>query len=475
MANDTFSVDWMQGWTDLQRKIWNEWVAMAGEHLHDKGRFPGIPGTDNTAPWSTPWFQAMGAAPSAWGNAGMGQAAPWAMPWLQQPSGFGSGPASGIEQWMRHFGMRPQETTPEAVVVNNMVSATEGFMRISKEIFQALQKMGEGVRNGEEWTTLLSNSIEQAKELFGGPWGTQASIDPMAAWSQPLQKWMEMLKDSPMFSNPLMQSFLGTSSGFPGSSGFSGTPDVEAWFGQFLGMPGLGITREKQERIQAGVRDGLLYQKAFQAFQELSKQVNLRALDLLHKKLLERGASNEPLGSLRDLYVLWVDCSEEANAEFIRGEAYQEASSRMTNALMRVQGHVQTMVDEVLESFRMPTRREVDRSHRQMQEMKRRLRSLEDELKTLRTKDHTAELAAIRDDLERLDVRNLRQELSAMKKHLELSLPANGQSEKKVTKPRSALAPREKGSGPQPSAQRVKGGNAPYEARAATADAKKGE
>lgn len=348
-----------------------------------------------------------------------------------------------MDSWMRSFGIYSPEPTPEASIMGNMTAATEGFMRISKEIFQALQQMGEGVQNGEEWTALLERSIQQAKDLFSGQGAGQASMEPMAAWSQPLQMWTGMLKNNPMFSSSVMRSLLND------APHFSGNQSAEAWMGQILGMPGLGLNREKQERMQAGIRDGLAYQKAFQAFQKLSSQVNLNALDLMHKKLLERGASNDGVKSLRDLYVLWVDCSEEANSTFVRGEEYQKASSRMTNALARVQRHIHTTIDETLESFHMPTRKEIDSSHRQVQDLKRRLRALEDEIKELRTKDHSAELNAIRDDLERLDVRNLRQELSNMKKLLESPLSAQAVPEKKAASKSQSASPR---SNPQPSA-----------------------
>ena len=441
MADDAFSVDWMQSWNELQRKIWNDWIAMVSEKI------PGTPSMDNSTQWPMQWLQqAMKSDPSAWNSQmsgtspmGMGGASPWSMPWAQQ-SAFGSGPASGMDNWMRSFGVYSPEPSPEVSVMNNMAAATDGFMRISKELFQTLQKMGEGAQKGEDWTKVLDSSFQKARDLFSNQGVGQAAMDPMAAWSQPLQMWTDMLKNNSLFSSPLLQSFTGAGTGIGtgGFPGMQGGQSVEALLGQFLSMPGLGVNREKQERMQEGIRDGMAYQNAFKAFQELTQQVNLKALDLMQKKLLERGASNKPLESLRDLYVLLVDCSEEANAEFVRGQEYQEANSRMTNALMRVQHHVNTMMDEMLGALHMPTRRELDSSHHQVQNLKRRMRALEDEVKLLRSNNHSEEINAIRDDMERMDVRSLRTELSSMKKLLESPLSNRAQPEKKVTKPRTA-------------------------------------
>ncbi|MEO5341677.1 MAG: class III poly(R)-hydroxyalkanoic acid synthase subunit PhaE [Magnetococcus sp. MYC-9] len=433
MANDAFSVDWMQGWSDLQRKIWNEWVAMAGEQMQAGRGFAAVPGMESAAQWPMQWLQQAMEATGSGGGAGAG-AMPWSMPWMQ---GMGAAPA---DDWMRTFGIYTPEASPEKSAMANMMSAANGFIRMSQEIFQVLQRMGEGVQDGGDWTRMLDRAIQQAKGLFTGQDAGRATVDPLAAWSQPMQAWMGMLKDHPLFSTPVLQTMMA------GAKAGMENHQMDAWMQQALSTPGLGLSREKQERMQAGMRDLLAYQKAFQAFQALSSQINVQALDLLHKKLLERGATNKPIESMRDLYVLWVDSCEEINAEMVRGQEFQQANSRMVNALVQVQRHIQTGMDEMLAAFNMPTRRELDSSHRQVQDLKRRVRALEEQIKGMQTQDHSAELRSIRDDLDRLDVRTLRQELADMKELLEgVQVGASGQADKKVgTVSRARAAAREK-------------------------------
>ncbi|MBF0460646.1 MAG: hypothetical protein HQL87_04545 [Magnetococcales bacterium] len=452
MANDAFSVDWMQGWTELQRKIWNDWIAMAGEHMQPNRGFSGVPGMDGAAQWPMQWLQqVMGGGSSG------GGASPWAMPWMRQNT-----QTNPMEEWTRSLGaFFPGVAGPEKNVMNNMMSAAGGFVQMSKEIFQTLQKMGEGLQGGTDWTKGLDQAIQQAKSLFMGQGDMAAVMNPLAAWSQPLQAWTNMLKDNPMFSslssgmasNPVLQAIMGGEQAFPWQQGAGAE-----WMQQMLAIPGLGLTREKQERMQAGMRDLLAYQKASQEFQTLSNQVNVKALDLLHKKLLERGASNTPIETMRELYVLWVDCSEEVNAAFVRGQEYQEANSRMVNAMVRVQNYVQTSVDGMLATFNMPTRKELDSAHRQVHDLKRRVQRLEDQAKTLTAQDHSAELRSIRDDLDRLDVRNLRQELADMKALLESTQSdAHGHQEKKTAAAKARPVTQEKG-GPAPVATDAKKG-----------------
>ncbi|MBF0095703.1 MAG: hypothetical protein HQM04_01375 [Magnetococcales bacterium] len=422
MANDAFSVDWMQGWTDLQRKIWNDWSSMAGEHLQTNRPFPAMPGMEGMAQWPMQWLKQASDA-SAMGNA----AASW-MPWLQPQAS-----SSPMDEWMRMFGIYSPEAPPEKTVMSGMMSAASGFMRMGKEIFDVLQRVGESQREGGDWTKQLDSAIQQAKSLFLGQDGAQAALHPMAAWSQPMQLWMNMFKDNPLLSSTLLQTMAGAAK--PGT--WSQESGME-WLQKVLATPGLGLTREKQERMQAAMQDALNYQKAMQEFQTLSNQVNLKALDLLHKRLLERGATSKPIESLKELYVVWVDCCEETNAEFVRSSEFQEANSRMVNGMIRVQQFQQSMADETMAALGMPTRREMNTSHRQVQDLKRRVRSLEDQLKRLQTQDHGAELRSIRDDLERLDVRNLRHELENMKGVLEDARPGVTTAPDKGTAPSKA-------------------------------------
>ncbi|WP_130471880.1 poly(R)-hydroxyalkanoic acid synthase subunit PhaE [Candidatus Magnetaquicoccus inordinatus] len=408
MANDAFSVDWMQGWADLQRKIWNEWSAMAGEHLQTNRSFSAMPGMEGMAQWPMQWLKQVSEGATTAGNS-----MPWTLPWMQPQAS-----SSPLDEWTRMFGIYTPEASPEKTVMNGMLSAASGFMRMSKEIFDALQRIGESQREGGEWTKHLDRAIQQAKSFFTGQEGAQAALHPMAAWSQPMQMWMDMFKDNPLLSSNLMQTMASAVK----PEVWNQESGLE-WLRKVLATPGLGLTREKQERMQAAMNELLNYQKAMQEFQTLSNQVNLKALDLLHKRLLERGATNKPIESLKELYVLWVDCCEETNAEFVRSETFQQANSRMVNGMIRVQQYQQGMADEMMSAVGMPTRREMNTSHRQVQELKRRVRNLEDQLKRLQTQDHGAELRSLRDDLERLDVGNLRQELADMKSILEDARP----------------------------------------------------
>ncbi|MBF0439467.1 MAG: class III poly(R)-hydroxyalkanoic acid synthase subunit PhaE [Magnetococcales bacterium] len=381
MDNNPFSTDWMKGWSDLQQKMWEDWSDV----------------TQNS----------------------------WAKTWQKEtPMNFFR---EGMKNWpgAGAFGSAPQ--TPEAMAMQNAMSSMEGFMRMGREVFKVFQNLTESGAASQDWTTQLDRIIQQTKEMFAksgaSPLAAMGNMPNMgnmgnmgdlsAMWSTPMKAWTDMLSSNPMFSNDIMRSML------------TGGQSADELMTRFLSMPGLGPNREKQEKFQEGLRLGLEYRKHFEEFQTLMNQSTSRALDLLHRKLLEVGAEGKSLQTLHDLYVLWVDCNEEANAATVSGKEFNEVNARMTNALMRVRKHMGDVVDESLGTMNMPTRRELDSAHKQISLQKKRIQALEDEMQELRSKDSSADINALRDDMEKLGIRRLREEVADLKRQLQESLLAD--------------------------------------------------
>ncbi|MBF0212632.1 MAG: class III poly(R)-hydroxyalkanoic acid synthase subunit PhaE [Magnetococcales bacterium] len=378
MNNNPFSTDWMSGWNTLQRKMWEDW-------------------SDVTQ--------------SSWTNA-------WQ---TENPMNFFR---DGMSRWQNPFS--PPTQKPEAMAMRHAMGSMEEFMRMGREVFKVFQGMSEGANLGQEWTAQLDKAIQQAKAMFTqgneslygamgnfGNMGKMGNMEEMTAfWSRPMKAWSDFMGSNPAFSNDTMRALL------------AGGPATEEALSRFLSMPGLGLNREKQEKIQEGMRLSLEYRKAFEEFQKLMNESSKRALDLMHRKLLEMGAEGKSMETMRDLYVLWVDCNEEANASTVTSKEFNEINSRMMNAMMRVRRNMAEMMDNSLAAVNLPTRRELDSAHRQISTLRRRISAVEESLHELQGKDATSEINTLRDDMEKLGVRRLREELTALKQQVEEALTA---------------------------------------------------
>ncbi|MEO5347352.1 MAG: class III poly(R)-hydroxyalkanoic acid synthase subunit PhaE [Magnetococcus sp. YQC-9] len=371
MDNNPFSGEWMAGWQSLQRKMWEDWSEVT------------------QSSWTNSWQN-------------------------ENPMNFFK---DGMSGWQKMF-TAPQQT-PEVMAMRHAMGSMEEFMRMGREVFKLFQNMSEGASLTQEWTGQLDKAIQQAKTMFtqgqaslagamgSQPWGKMEDMN--AFMSRPMKAWTDFLNTNPMFANETMRSLL------------AGGQATEEAMSRFLSMPGVGFNRERQEKMQEGMRLVLEYRKAHEEFQKLMNDSSKRALDKLHKRLLEMGAEGKPLETMRDLYVLWVDCNEEANAATVSGREFNDINARMMNALMRVRRNMADTMDDALAAMNMPTRRELDSAHRQISTLRRRLSTLEDALQEIRGKDSSAEIHALRDDMEKLGVRRLRDELADLKRQMEES------------------------------------------------------
>ncbi|MBF0180169.1 MAG: class III poly(R)-hydroxyalkanoic acid synthase subunit PhaE [Magnetococcales bacterium] len=369
MDNNPYSTDWMAGWSDLQRKIWDDWSEVT----------------------QTSWAKSFPA---------------------DNPMEFFR---EGMSRWQ---GMFPSsQPTPESMAMRHAMSSMESFLRMGREVFKAFQSAQEGAKPGAEWTAQLDRVIQGAKEMFAKAsmpsWpGVPGNTDDLSVlWNRPMKAWGDFLSNNPAFANDTMRALL---------SGKS----VEEQMARFLSAPGLGFFRERQEKMQEGMRLGMEYRKALEEFQVFMSKSNGTALDLLHKKLLEMAAEGKALETMRDLYILWVDCSEEANARAVTSKEFNELNTHLMNGLMRVRRHMNETVDNALSLMNMPTRRELDSAYQQIATLKQRLRALEDEVQALRNRDASADINTLRDDMEKLGVRRLREEVAELRKQFQESLHA---------------------------------------------------
>ena len=176
---------------------------------------------------------------------------------------------------------------------------------------------------------------------------------------------------------------------------------------KLLSMPSLGYAREWQAKWQEGLKHWQAFQTAQQEYSEILNKISLRSIELLRKKSTELVEENETTPSspktMREIYDLWVECGEEAYAEFVCTEEYAQANANLINTLMACKLYEQQMTDSWLSLLNMPTRKELDTFSLRMQQMRR-------ELKILQAKQSTNEI-----DILTCQINGLRAELETLK------------------------------------------------------------
>ncbi|WP_395787200.1 class III poly(R)-hydroxyalkanoic acid synthase subunit PhaE [Aquimonas sp.] len=219
----------------------------------------------------------------------------------------------------------------------------------------------------------------QAQKAFGQ---LQAALMPMLEGQKLdadgiLQMWQKTFGDAPMLPPALMlPSFMAPLSG-------GGSPAFAAELRGALGSAPLGLMREHQERLQAYAQSQIDLHSAMERYTTLMQKVQREGMGRFEAKLRAHSEPGKQLGSARALFDLWVDAAEEAFAEAALSAEYRHIYGELVNAQMRQRQCGQAIVEEQLKSLGLPSRGELDSSHKRAYEMQRELRALKSRLAEL--------------------------------------------------------------------------------------------
>jgi class III poly(R)-hydroxyalkanoic acid synthase PhaE subunit len=96
--------------------------------------------------------------------------------------------------------------------------------------------------------------------------------------------------------------------------------------------------------------------------------------------MTEKVKAGESFDGLRAIYNLWIDCGEEAYAELVATADFPQLQAEMVNALMRMKQHEQLMIEEIMTALNIPTRREMDTTHKRVYDLQRQVCLLQEAL-----------------------------------------------------------------------------------------------
>lgn len=267
----------------------------------------------------------------------------------------------------------------------------------------------------------LKGYFDWMQTAVAGSGGTR----PVGDWRQQLQEMFGSV------TQPFAQAF--------GSIDSAGTESFarqwQSWWqaaqhsslGDLPGMrdptPAFGLNREQQMKQQALVAALLASIQASARYQELIQRANLQGMQRLQDKLAEHAEPGAQIDSIKALYDLWVDASEEAYADIALSDEFRDAYGEMVNTQMRARQLQQEQTEQLCRELGVPTRSEVSSLGERLQALRREFRAGH----AGTPGDHADDIAA------------LRREVAALKR--QLTRPAAAAAKpavKKTARPKSA-------------------------------------
>jgi class III poly(R)-hydroxyalkanoic acid synthase PhaE subunit len=213
-----------------------------------------------------------------------------------------------------------------------------------------MARMLDGLKDYTQWMQAMAQ---------GQPTGSDAPWPPMPAGFSGMPPFAQMPGAEPVSAASIVER-------------------IESWLKlsrELLGMPAFGVTREQQEDHQALMRAAVDYAEQYSRYQSLLARVHARGAEALQQRLAESG-NNVDIESLRALYDLWVQLTEEAYAETALSAEFREVYAALVNAQMHLRALQQRQVERVSTELGVPTRGEVNSLGERLQATRRELRSL---------------------------------------------------------------------------------------------------
>lgn len=356
--------------------------------------------------WYTDWLKAQKRYMDAWASLSGASAGPAA---ASRENGEGQAPESpwsrALEFWWKSVADSAGGNNRE--VFGKLVDQTRAFYFITDQMARFLERIAELGQATENLGDLLDKLFGEIKDMLmrSQQEAGQTMSGMLGAWQLPLDTWQRTLSSLSALPGDFLQGFK--------------PEHIEQVTDRFLSVPGVGYTRESQEQAQEGLRLWARYQRSQYEYQTALGKVVISALDRLKERILKMAGEDQVLRSLREIYDLWIDCNEEAYAEFVFSDEHSRLYGRLVNDLMAFKRNGMVMVDEVVGALGMPTRQSMNTMRRRQQELRRelieaRVRLEAVDKKARRVTRLASELKQLREELEGFKTR-LRESAGARK------------------------------------------------------------
>jgi len=267
---------------------------------------------------------------------------------------------SALEHWWK--AVSPGTPDANRGFMDKMMEQGKLFFRMSEEMSRNLSRT-------QDWNDALNSTFEKMQDSFAA--GAEQSAE---ATEKGFGQWMG-------FWEGPMESWRKAAGSLPLNSDFAGVPNL---FEQLLGTPGLGYTREDEERYKTLGQAWVHYQHALMTYNHFFADLGSASIRCMKEKIKELAEDGKKIESGRQLYDIWVSACEEEYAKHTMTPGYAKVHGELVNALMAFKKQWRELVDNRLGMLGMPTTREVRTLQTRLQESRRETRSLRNEIELLK-------------------------------------------------------------------------------------------
>lgn len=270
-------------------------------------------------------------------------------------------------------------------VADKMFTGQAAMMRFIELTMKTWQSLVPSLEGQADWQSALTQQMEKIRDEL-----LHVADDNMAALKNVNQWWQTYVEQWQSLGTPWLQAFQ---QNLPQMGRFDSTSLVEMtnlyWdayqetFGKLLQAPGLGYTREMDEKLRRGFAAWLDVQQANYEYQIVLAETWIKAFEQLMVELIDHAEKGETVQSIRELLERWSTTADRVFKDAFVSEAYIHAQGKLVNTTMLYRSRQREVSEITLKALDLPTRSEIDETHRRIYELRKEVKALKKELAAL--------------------------------------------------------------------------------------------
>lgn len=168
-------------------------------------------------------------------------------------------------------------------------------------------------------------------------------------------------------------------------------------FGGLLDSPPLGYWREAEEKLRQSFKAWVEFNQATVEYQLMMAEAQVNVLRMLQEELIVRGQRGEVITTLDGIAALWSEIADPAFYEIFISDKFVRTQGKLLSATMNHRIQQRKLVEMACQQLDIPTRTEVDETHRSAYHQRKEIKALKAALH-----ETTAQIRALQAAVDRL-------------------------------------------------------------------------
>ena len=154
-------------------------------------------------------------------------------------------------------------------------------------------------------------------------------------------------------------------------------------FQKFLNIPSLGLTRFYQEKCSRMIDKYNIFQTSLSEFLYLFYVPFEKTSGVMQEKLGEMAEKGEVVEDFKEYYNIWIKILEGHYMTLLKSPEYTQVMDKTVEALLQYKSAKEDLMCDLLQSFPIPTNRDMDDLYKDFYHLKKKVQALSKQVDAL--------------------------------------------------------------------------------------------